>query len=53
MLIIMHDRDVHCFFQLLFNIKTFRSFNIFKIDAAKSGFQCFDDLQQIFPDLFH
>ena len=41
-LIIMKDRDVHNFFQLFFNVKTFGSLDVLEIDAAESRFQQFD-----------
>ena len=37
MLVIMKNRDIHFLFQALFNDKTFRRLDIFKIDTAKTG----------------
>ena len=52
MLIIMHHRNIQLLFQFLFNIKTFRCFYIFQIDAAKCGFQRFYDLYKFFRIFF-
>ena len=52
MLIIVHHRNVQLLLQFLFNVKTFRCFNIFQVDAAESGFQCFYDLHKFFRIFF-
>lgn len=41
MLVIVHDGDVHLFAQLGFNFKTLGCFDVFEINAAKSGFKRF------------
>jgi len=38
MLIIMKNRNVHSLFESFFYFKTFRGFNIFKINATKRWF---------------
>ena len=46
MLIIMKDRDVHPFFQCLFNDEAIGCGNIFQIDAAKGRFQQFNRVDE-------
>ena len=38
-LVIMKDRHFHAFFQLFFNVKAFGGFDVFEVDATKSGLQ--------------
>ena len=42
MLVVMENRNRHLFFQLLFDIKTLGSLNIFEVDPAKGWLQQFD-----------
>ena len=48
MLVIMHDGYLQQFFQFCFDVKTLGSFNIFQIDATKSGFERFYNLYKFF-----
>ena len=51
MLVVVHDRNIQFFFQACFDFETFRSFDIFKVDAAKSGgdgFYCLDKFVRVF-----
>ena len=47
MLIIVHDGNFQLFLQPAFDLKTFGSFDVFKIDSAKrrrNSFYCFDKI---------
>ena len=46
-LVVVKDRNLHPFAQLLFNVETFRCLDILKIDAAECGLQCGDDIDQL------
>ena len=48
MLVIMENWNIHTFAQLLFDDKTFRRLDVFKIDAAKSGRQHCNRLDKFF-----
>ncbi len=52
MLIVVHHRNLHRFLQRLFNIKTFRSFDILEINASKSGLKRFYNLHKLFGIFF-
>ena len=39
MLIVVEHRNVHTLAQLLFNVETFRRFDVFEVDAAKGRLQ--------------
>ena len=47
-LIIMENWNIHAFAQLLLDDKTFRCFDVFKIDAAKCGRQHRNRLDKFF-----
>ncbi len=38
-LVIVEDRNIHAFAQLLLNVEALRRFDIFEVDTAKRGFQ--------------
>ena len=37
MLVVVHDWNIQFFFQACFDLETFGSFDIFKVDASESG----------------
>jgi hypothetical protein len=51
-LVIVHDGNIQLFFQFPFNKKTFRCLYVFKINASKSGFQCFHYLDKFLGVFF-
>ena len=42
----MHDRNIHFFFQSVLNIKTVRSFYVFKINPTKTRTQMFHNIDK-------
>ena len=52
MLVVVHHGDVELFFQTAFYFKTFGSFDIFQIDTAESGGDCFDRFDKLIGVFF-
>ena len=48
MLVVVHDRDGQFVAQTLFNDETFRGFDVFEIDAAKSDRDVFNGFDKFF-----
>src|SRR5690606_36563780 len=51
-LVVVEDRYLHAFAQRALDVEAFRRLDVFKIDAAESGFQTSNDLHQLFGILF-
>ena len=48
MLVIMENGNAHAGFQFFFDLKTFRGFDVLKIDPAKSRLKCSNNIDHAF-----